>query len=176
MLTPWWWWFSLILSFKFKFLTFPLSKVSVRQVDYKASQPDSPVFFPLRIKVEWSGQQTWQLAYFMLDMCIPLLIHCYADEPLQHVFSYERTKILVLRKGVRRMHLPKKSACNSRGRCSAQSSLTLWSTTISVIKITAMLHLKIITNKCSECTKRWSNIWASWEHPPVYKINHHNWF
>lgn len=51
------------------------------------------------------------------------------------------------------VHLPKKRACSSRGRCKAQSSLTLWSTTISVIKITAMLHLRIITHKSSECTQ-----------------------
>lgn len=36
---------------------------------------------------------------------------------------------------------PKKTACSKSGRCRAQSSVTLWSTTISVIKITAMLHL-----------------------------------
>lgn len=43
--------------------------------------------------------------------------------------------------------VPKKRAWSSRGRCKAQSSLTLWSTTISVMKITAMLHLKTNKNK-----------------------------
>lgn len=36
---------------------------------------------------------------------------------------------------------PKNKACSSKGKCMIQSSLTLWSTTISVIKITAILHL-----------------------------------
>lgn len=37
---------------------------------------------------------------------------------------------------------PKNKACSSKGKCTAQSSLTLWSTTISVKKMTAILHLK----------------------------------
>ena len=37
--------------------------------------------------------------------------------------------------------LPKNRACNSNDRCMLQSSLTLWSTTISVMRMTAMLHL-----------------------------------
>lgn len=36
---------------------------------------------------------------------------------------------------------PKNSACNSKGKCMVQSSLTPWSTTISVMKMTAILHL-----------------------------------
>ena len=69
-----------------------------------------------------------------------------------------------------RVLLPKKRACSSRGRCRAQSSLTLWSTTISVIKITAMLHLK--TNTHEWVHKKWTTFapsigggvvyWAAW--------------
>lgn len=36
---------------------------------------------------------------------------------------------------------PKNKACSSKGKCMIQSSLTLWSTTISVMKMTAILHL-----------------------------------
>lgn len=36
---------------------------------------------------------------------------------------------------------PKNNACNSKGKCMIQSSLTPWSTTISVMKMTAILHL-----------------------------------
>lgn len=35
----------------------------------------------------------------------------------------------------------KNNACSNKGKCIIQSSLTLWSTTISVMKMTAMLHL-----------------------------------
>lgn len=42
--------------------------------------------------------------------------------------------------------LPRKRACSRRGRCRAQSSRTLWSTTISVMKITAILHLPTYIN------------------------------
>lgn len=44
-------------------------------------------------------------------------------------------------------HSPKNRACSSKGKCMIQSSLTLWSTTISVMKITAMLHLKFREEK-----------------------------
>lgn len=38
--------------------------------------------------------------------------------------------------------LPKNNACSSKGKCMIQSSLTPWSTTISVMKMTAILHLQ----------------------------------
>lgn len=48
--------------------------------------------------------------------------------------------------------LPRKRACSRSGRCRAQSSRTLWSTTISVMKITAILHLSThINNPMSPC-------------------------
>lgn len=73
------------------------------------------------------------------------LLFCLNDEdqPLRVPAVTEETQCFRCETG---QDLPKKSACSSRGRCNAQSSLTLWSTTISVMKMTAMLHLRIVTH------------------------------
>ena len=62
-----------------------------------------------------------------------------------------RLLLIFLSMSVHCVFLPKKRAWSSRGRCKAQSSLTLWSTTISVMNITAMLHLR--TNTCKVLSK-----------------------
>lgn len=118
-----------------------------------------------------SGQKlTWQLIFYAWH--IDCFFLCLKEFNLSLLFfSLKTPKDLYQDKGVWYVHLPKKRACSSRGRCKAQSSLTLWSTTISVIKITAMLHLRTKTHKSSECTRCQQYLLLAWvvgwciEHP-----------
>lgn len=109
---------------------------------------ESSLVSDLEVVVTGEGDEEVEKKTFavLIDLC-SVMVHTWKRTTFRREASRSHLKpsVLILKCcGV--MAPPRKRACSSRGRWRAQSSLTLWSTTISVMKITAMLHLDSSTH------------------------------
>lgn len=95
-------------------------------------------------------QMFWKVEYLQTSICLSMFKNIFLGNHKKK--SHKSTSFsffFVL------LALPKKRACSNKGRWRAQSSLTLWSTTISVMKMTAILHLEIKSLDQFETSWRW---------------------